>query len=79
MAKAHAGSVLARVRSVALVGVDRYERIWSKYPPARVLVLPRRPSFLLAGEQRDGPRHDFCAVAWAPNDPIATKIEWAAV
>lgn len=70
--------VLALVRTPALHGVERYERIWSRYPVAKVAILPARPSFFLAGKATGGPRHDFCAVVIDKGHVGPARVDWLA-
>lgn len=58
--------VIALVRLAFLAGQDRYSRIWSRVQSgewsARIALLPRRPSFALAGESSGTPLSDFAAL-----------------
>lgn len=70
--------VLALMRTPALHGVERYNRIWRRVTVARVLVFVRRPSFFLGGDATDGPRHEFCAVLIDRNHTGPAEIDWLA-
>lgn len=65
--EAVSGKVAFLVRLDFLAGQKRYRDLYSKYPPARIYVLSRRPSMppgrIFTGNERGG-QHDYCWIVW---------------
>lgn len=77
----HCARVVALLRSAALHGVDRWERIWSRAWLRRLAILARRPRF--GGTQSGSPSGDYIiaeivAHEHRPNplEPVECTVEW---
>ena len=65
------GEAVCVLRSDALAGVGRHEKLWSKYFLRRLAILPRRPAF----SGQSGAQSDFC-VTYIADEPGPQSIEW---
>lgn len=73
----HAPRVVAILRTHALHGVERFDRVWRHVDVAGLAFCVRRPKFG-SGEQSDTAKHEFCVVdarrrgTWSGS----TRVEW---
>lgn len=67
-----AQNVVFLLRLGYLASKRRY-RFWEFHPPARVFVLPKRPSFTGGGRVD---RYDYCFVGWRYDLQPRTQLHW---
>lgn len=66
---------VAILRTHALHGVTRHQRVWSRVRVETVAFLVRRPRF--GGAVSGSPKHEFCVVKFGPgNGDGPRRVEW---
>lgn len=77
----HEAELIALIKTSALQGKERYQKLWRFHQPAEIILLPSRPSFYLGGDPTKSPRSDFCVCHfddhWSEyHEPLVTWKDW---